>query len=459
MEREMWQGEQPKAPQDCAAAGYESGTPSGSSNSRGYSNNLGQSPPVPPPQVAQQPTSPSGGAIPPVAPPKNTGRNNKGGWRRGIVTALVGGLVGALVVLLLLPWAFGVSPIDLMTGKLKKSSSSENTPKEVIKVVSPTEGAVDVSSIAKKVTPSIVNIDTRTAPQRTFLFEIEPQEGTGSGVIFSSDGYILTNNHVVESAEEITVTLANGEELKGKKVGADPETDIAVVKVEKNDLPALEVGNSDNLIVGQLVLAVGSPFGFEQSVTSGIVSALHRDVSAVSRNQSAQSSVLLADLIQTDAAINPGNSGGALCDSSGRLVGINTVIASSSGGSEGVGFSIPINTARKVADDIIAGKPISHPYLGVQGQSIGERIAKRLNLPVSKGAYVTGVFPDGPADKAGIKRGDIIVEFEGKPIESMDELVAEVRKKNVGDKAKLVFYSGNEKKSVEVTLAEKPKNL
>jgi len=404
---------------------------------------------------AQSPVFPPRTAPPMVSPVGKSGRG-KGGI---FLTAIVGAIIGALIVLLLMPWAFGVNPVDIIKGRVEKKSSSGSSPKEVVKVVSPTEGATSVSAIAKKITPSIVNIDIRTAPQQGFFFSIEPQEGTGSGVIYTSDGYILTNNHVVADAEDITVTLPSGEELKGKKVGADPDSDIAIIKVEKTGLPTLELGNSDDLVVGQLVVAVGSPFGFEQSVTAGIVSALHRDVSAESQTPGSQGSVLLTDLIQTDAAINPGNSGGALCDSKARLIGINTLIATTAGGSEGVGFAIPINTAKKVADDIIAGKPISHPYLGVQGQTVNERIAERYGLPVAEGAYVTAVLPDGPADKAGIKTGDIIVEISGREIKTMDDLVAEVRKRSVGDKVKVVFYSGRDKKSVEATLAEKPKNL
>lgn len=388
------------------------------------------------------------------------GTLKKGGKGKtsSILIALVAGIVGALLVLVLMPWAFGVNPWDLVRGKVgKEAKGTRGGVKEVVKVLSPTQGAADVSRIAKKITPTIVNIDVRTAPQQGQPFSTGAQEGTGSGVIYTKDGYIITNNHVVKDAQDITVTLASGQELKGKKVGADEDSDIAVVKIDKTGLPEIAIGDSDKLVVGQLVVAVGSPFGFEQTVTAGIISALHRNVSAGSQDQ--QSAVLLTDLIQTDAAINPGNSGGALCDSSSRLVGINAVIASSSGGSEGVGFAIPINTAKKLADDIIAGRPISHPYIGLMGQSIDENIASEYNLPVSKGAYVTRVVPDGPAAKAGIKSGDIVVQVNGQPVNSMDDLISEVRKRNVNDKISVTYYSGNDKKTVDVTLAEKPKNL
>ncbi|MCJ7745163.1 MAG: trypsin-like peptidase domain-containing protein [Actinobacteria bacterium] len=401
-----------------------------------------------------------GGEQPPVEflplPKRSDSRKRKG--RGGVfLVALVAAIIGALIVLVAFPWAFGVNPWDLVRGKVAKKATTQVAPKGVVKIVSPTQGAVNVAVVAKRATASIVNIDIRTAPQQGPFFDIAPQEGTGSGVIYTEDGYILTNNHVVKDAQEITVTLASGQELKGKKVGADPDNDIAVVKIDKTGLPTLRVGNSDDLVVGELAVAVGSPFGFEQSVTAGIISALHRSISAGSQDQG-QSPVVLTDLIQTDAAINPGNSGGALCDSKARLVGINAVIASASGGSEGVGFAIPIDTVKKVADDIIAGRPVSHPYMGVLGQSITADIATQYGLPVSKGAYMTRVIPDGPAGKAGIKNGDIVVAADGKPVNSMDDLIGEIRSRGIGAKMSVTYYSGKDKKTVEVTLEEKPKS-
>jgi S1-C subfamily serine protease len=392
-------------------------------------------------------------------PPRND--VSRGGRGRASVwlTALLSGVLGALLVLALMPWGFGVNPIDLVRGKLRTVEVTTKSPERDvnIEVISPSEGGTSITEIARAVSPSIVNIDIRTAPQSSPLFDIGAQEGTGSGVIYTNDGYIITNNHVVEGAQDITVTLASGEELNGKNIGADPENDIAVVKIDKSDLPVLTLGDSDKLVVGQLCAAFGSPFGFEQTVTSGIVSALNRSISAGS--QSGGQTTVLTNLIQTDAAINPGNSGGALTDGRGRLIGINAVIATASGGSEGVGFAIPINTASKVAEDIISGKPISHPYIGVLGQTVSESIAEQYNLPVNKGAYVTRVVPQGPADKAGIKVGHIIVAIDGKPVKSMDEVVAEVRSRSVGDTIELTYYSGSDRKKAEVKLEERPKNL
>ena len=402
-----------------------------------------------------------GGEHPPVEfmplPKRSDSRKRKG--RGGIfLVALVSAIIGALIVLVAFPWAFGVNPWDLVRGRVKNANQAlvVQKEKESVKIVSPTQGAMNVTGIAKKVIPSVVNIDIRTAPQQNPFLSTGPQEGTGSGVIYSQDGYIITNNHVVQDAQEITVRLAGGQELKGKKVGADPENDIAVVKVDKAGLPAISVGDSDSLVVGELVVAVGSPFGFEQSVTSGIISALHRTVSADSgQGQSAT----LTDLIQTDAPINPGNSGGALCDSNARIVGINAVIATASGGSEGVGFAIPIDTAKQVADDLIAGRPVSHPYMGVLGQSITADIATQYGLPASSGAYITQVLANGPAGKAGIKTGDIIVAVDGKPVHTMGDLIAEIRSRGVGSKMSVTYYSGKDKKTADVTLEEKPKNV
>ena len=391
--------------------------------------------------------------VQPGRPPRRPVRRR--GRAFGFLKPLIAGVVGALLVLLVMPAVFGVNPIDIITGKVKKTATVTSTTPATVKqvsVVSPTQGATDVASIAKKITPSIVNIDVKTSSRGMPYYSNSEQEGTGSGVIYSSDGYIVTNNHVVAGASSITVTLASGEEVKATTVGTDPENDVAVVKINKTGLPALALGDSDSLVVGQMVVAVGSPLGFEQTVTSGIVSALHRNVTA----SSSGSSTVLTDLVQTDAPINPGNSGGALCDGSGALIGINTLIASQSGGSEGIGFSIPVNTVKQVANDIIAGRKVSHPHIGVQGQSVSTEIAAQYGLPVNEGAYVTYVASGSPAQKAGIKTGDIIVAADGQPVKTVDTLMAAIKKKSVGQKINLTYYSGNDKKSVDVSIEEKP---
>jgi S1-C subfamily serine protease len=308
-----------------------------------------------------------GGAQPPAGNTRRTARQRSerrrrstGGPGRFFATALIAGVIGALLVLLMMPAVFGVNPYDIVRGKLKNTTVIQKKTQtgQTVSVTTSSDGSMSVAAIAKAVTPSIVNIDVRTAPQETPFYTTDGQEGTGSGVIYTSDGYIITNNHVVSDAQSISVTLASGQQLQGTVVGTDAANDIAVVKIDKKGLPAISMGNSSNLAVGQLAVAIGSPYGFEQTVTSGIVSALHRSISGQDE-QGYQSSTLI-DLIQTDASINPGNSGGALCDGNAKLIGMNAVIASSSGGSEGVGFAIPVNTVKKSADSIIAGRTVSN---------------------------------------------------------------------------------------------------
>ncbi|MBU1671853.1 MAG: trypsin-like peptidase domain-containing protein [Actinobacteria bacterium] len=396
------------------------------------------------------------GAQAPGAPSRPARRRNAPGLWKTALTAVVAAVMGALLVLLLLPVAFGVSPLDLMRGRLRNAGSTVTSIKSAggSRAASPTQGATDVATVAEKVTPSVVNIDVRISGQPNPFFQSNEQEGTGSGVIYSSDGYIITNNHVVEDAREITVTPAGGEELTGKVLGTDPENDIAVVKVDKAGLPAITPGDSDDVVVGELVVAVGSPLGFEKTVTAGIVSALQRNVPAT--NETTGQSTVLTDLIQTDASINPGNSGGALCDSSGALIGINTIIASQSGGSEGIGFAIPVNTVKQVADDLIAGRPVSHPYVGVLGQTLTEGSAGTSALPVEQGVYVTQVLTGSPAAKAGMRDGDVIVEAGGQAVETMNDLVAAVRKAGVGGKLEVTWYRGGDRKAATLTVEEKP---
>lgn len=233
-----------------------------------------------------------------------------------------------------------------------------------------------------------------------------PQEGLGSGVIVSADGYILTNNHVVHGADTIKVSLNDGRELTAKVVGTDPQTDLAVVKVEAKDLPAVTFADSDKVEVGDRVLAVGNPFGIGQTVTSGMVSGLGRATLGLDYE----------DFIQTDAAINPGNSGGALVDADGRLVGVNTAILSRSGGSQGIGFAIPANLARNVMEQLATSGKVVRGYLGVSIQDVTPALADEFKLKAHEGALVSEVVPGGPAAKAGLQDGDVIKELDGKAV-------------------------------------------
>jgi serine protease Do len=246
-----------------------------------------------------------------------------------------------------------------------------------------------------------------------FPRELPPQQGVGSGVIVSGDGYILTNNHVVSGADEVTVTLEKGRDISAKVVGTDPMSDLAVIQVNEKDLPAATLGDSDDLRVGEWVVAAGNPFGLRDTVTAGIVSAKGRSNVRIAEYE---------DFIQTDAAINPGNSGGPLVDLHGRVVGVNTAIATRSGGNAGVGFAIPINMAKSIMDSLIHKGEVVRGWLGVAIQPLDEALAKSFGYDSTEGALIGDVLPDSPAEDAGLKAGDIVVKFGDKKIEDVQQL-------------------------------------
>ncbi len=306
--------------------------------------------------------------------------------------------------------------------------------------------AASFAPVVKRVAPSVVNIyTTKTIRQnapvpllmdpffRQFFggpFQNIPKErrerALGSGVIVSSDGYILTNNHVVENADEIKVSLADDKTIYDAEViGTDPQTDIAVIKIDAKNLPAITLADSDQVEVGDVVLAIGNPFGVGQTVTSGIVSAKGRGGMGI---------VDYEDFIQTDASINPGNSGGALVDVKGRLVGINTAILSRTGGNNGVGFAVPVNLARYIMERLITDGEVTRGYLGVYIQAVTPELAKEFDLKEDTGALVSQVTPDSPADEAGFKEGDVIVEMDGKPVKDSRHLRLMVAQTRPGTK-------------------------
>jgi serine protease Do len=267
----------------------------------------------------------------------------------------------------------------------------------------------------------------------------------GSGVIISADGYILTNNHVVKGADEIKVILYDKREFKGKIVGTDPRTDLAVVRIQAKDLPTIKIGQSGKLKTGDVVLAIGNPFGLNQTITMGIVSAVGR------------SNIGLADFedfIQTDAAINPGNSGGALVNTNGELVGINTAIFSTSGGYMGIGFAIPSDMARSVMDSIIKHGKVIRGWLGVSIQNLTPELAKSLGMKETGGALVSGVEKGSPADKAGMKRGDLIIQLDGKKVEDSTGLRNMVAGSAPGTKAEIKIVRDQKEQTLMVTLGE-----
>ncbi|MFP3927472.1 MAG: DegQ family serine endoprotease [Desulfobacteraceae bacterium] len=268
------------------------------------------------------------------------------------------------------------------------------------------------------------------------------QQSLGSGFVIDEEGYILTNNHVVEKTDEIKVILANEKEYEAKVVGRDPKTDLALIKIDSGEaLEPLPLGNSDALEVGDWVVAIGNPFGLGHTVTAGIVSAKYRRIGTQS----------YADFIQTDASINPGNSGGPLLDTEGKVVGINSAIFSQTGGSIGIGFAVPVNLAKDLLPQLKEGKVV-RGWLGVMIQAITPELQEKLGLESQKGALVGDVTPDGPADKAGVKRGDVIVSFAGKEVKEMNELPMMVGSTAVGEVVELVVIRNGEKKTLEVKI-------
>ena len=283
-------------------------------------------------------------------------------------------------------------------------------------------------------------------PGRTFR---TPREhGLGSGVIVSKDGYILTNNHVVDQADDISVTLNDGREFTAKVVGRDPKTDVAVVKIDAKDLPFITIGNSDKIEIGDICLAIGNPFGIGQTVTMGIISATGR--------ANVDMGADYEDFIQTDAAINPGNSGGALVDAEGRLVGINTAILSRTGGYQGIGFAVPVNMARSVMDSLIAHGTVVRGYLGVSIQNVTPQLADAFNLHGEHGALVGDVEPKSPAEKAGLKSGDVIVNFNNRAVTDSSHLRLQVAETAPGSMVPMKILRDGKEMSMNITVKELP---
>jgi putative serine protease PepD len=405
----------------------------------------------PPPIPAPPATPPLTGVAPPPypaqvyappAPPARAPRPNRprvGFWRL-LVAGVLGGVLGATAI----GAAFTYGPLARPTATV---STKPATPATI--VVNSKDQPIETA--AAKILPSVVNV----AIQKTTVgpFGSRTSSGNGSGIIVSADGYVLTNNHVVDGADRILVRLGT-EDLVAKVVGTDPSSDLAVIKVSRTGLPAAEFGKSADLKVGQTVVAVGSPFGLAQTVTSGIISALHRSDFA----ESSQDVAAYTNLIQTDAAINPGNSGGALVDLFGRVIGINTLISSPSGQlgtpqSAGIGFAIPIDYAKSIADQIIAGKKVEHPYVGISAVTIDEALAQQYDLPVTSGALIQSVLAGSPAAKAGMQAGDIIVAIGGQPARSFEDVLAVIRSSTIGQAVSVEIMRDGKKQTLSVTLA------
>ena len=326
-------------------------------------------------------------------------------------------------------------------------------------------GAVtSYSAAARRASPAVVSITASKAPPRNARSEdpvfkyffgdrprnerSEPQVGLGSGVIVSAEGYLLTNNHVVDGADDIEVMLTDGRQARARLVGTDPDTDVAVLKIELDKLPTISFGDAEKLQVGDVVLAIGNPFDVGQTVTSGIVSALGRNRLGINTFE---------NFIQTDAAINPGNSGGALVDAAGNLLGINTAIYSRTGGSLGIGFAIPVTTARQVMEALIKDGRVTRGYIGIQQRDLTPDIAQTLNLPVKQGVLVTGVVQSGPASAGGLRPGDVVVTIGGAPVVNSYQLLTAVASLKPKAVAQIGVQRGGKALSVDVTIGQRPK--
>ncbi|MDP1899071.1 MAG: trypsin-like peptidase domain-containing protein [Rubrivivax sp.] len=314
---------------------------------------------------------------------------------------------------------------------------------------------------ARRAAPAVVSVTATKMTRRNphaedprfkFFFGDGPQSqqqvGLGSGVIVSPEGYLLTNHHVVEDATEIEVQLADGRQARARVVGSDAETDIAVLKIELDGLPVVTLGDVRALQVGDAVLAIGNPFNVGQTVTAGIVSALDRNQAGSSPFQ---------NFIQTDAAINPGNSGGALVDAQGHLVGINTAIFSRSGGSLGIGFAVPVDTARAVMQALLGGGSVRRGWIGVEPRDLSAELAESLNLPVKTGVLITGVLQDGPAARGGLRPGDVVLKVGDKAVRNTGELFAAVAALAPDSQATLRVQRGPQAIEVPLQVGERPK--
>lgn len=303
----------------------------------------------------------------------------------------------------------------------------------------------DVIAAIEKVSPAVVSIATLRVIQEN-MFDAVPVRGLGSGIIVDSNGGILTNQHIVEDAERVEVVTVNGKKFQGEVMGSDAMSDVAVVRVDGEGLPAAKLGDSEKMAVGQIAIAIGNPYGFllpGPTATVGVISALKRHIHVENR--------MYEDLIQTDASINPGNSGGPLVDSSGQVVGVNTANIPFA---QGIGFAIPINAARKFAKEIIEHGRVARPYLGISGLTLNRDIAESYNIPHEKGVLVVKVGRGSPAHRGGMSAGDVILEVDKKPLKAWEDLQHVIQEKKVGDSLELFVGRDQEQGKMNIVLEE-----
>lgn len=378
----------------------------------------------------------------------------------------------------------------LITAKFNLSSTTNAEEKAVEEATSAQNEGIGTKSnfldenafikVAEEVGPAVVSVSTERVERmrvrfyegpfgrddffdqffRDFFGELPEREfkerGLGSGVIIDKDGYVLTNEHIISNAEKIAVTLPDGREFKGTLKGKDPRSDLAIIKIDAKNLPVAKLGDSNDVKIGQWAIAIGNPFGFmvhspKPTVTIGIISALERSLPRIAGRDRDYTG-----LIQTDAAINPGNSGGPLVNIKGEVIGINVAIFSTSGGYQGVGFAIPINTAKDIVDTLIAGKKVLYGWLGVSVQEIDQKLAEYFNLPDEEGVLAAKVLPNSPAEKGGLKEGDIIRRFDGKNVKDLKSFLDMVTKAKVGSKVKIAIIRNSRPMAVDVEIGERP---
>lgn len=391
---------------------------------------------------------------------KEKNKKSGNGFAKTIVVPFICGVAGAGVVM---GTCLGIPGIrnDILktntnvTSSTSTSTSSTSSPNT--NYISLTNYSDTAISVAKKVLPSIVGIKVQYSVNSIFANQASTATAEGSGVIISSDGYILTNNHVVNSsssnsyyaigeATKVSVYLYNDEtEYTATVVGTDEETDLAVIKIDKSDLTAAELGDSDSIQVGEFAMAIGNPLGMQSSVTAGMISAVNREIT--------DSDGKTYTLIQTDAAINSGNSGGALVNSEGQVIGINTLKVSETG-VEGMGFAIPINSTKSIYQQLIQYNKVKRPYIGITGRDLSADVAKQYNLV--EGIYVASVAQYSGAETAGIKTGDVVTKADGQTVTTMTELNKIKNSHNIGDTMTLTVYSNGQEKNVTITLTEEP---
>jgi Do/DeqQ family serine protease len=346
-----------------------------------------------------------------------------------------------------------------LSGRLPAPTLIQAAPRPVPAAASADGGDAGYAAAAKRAAPAVASIVASSSvaanphandPAFRFFFgddETTPRAGMGSAVIVSAEGYLLTNHHVVAGADDIEVQLADGRQASARLVGSDPETDLAVLKIDLDRLPVMVFGDIASLDVGDAVLAIGNPFGVGQTVTSGIVSALGRNQLGLSTFE---------NFIQTDAAINPGNSGGALVDAEGHLVGINTAIFSRSGGNMGIGFAIPVDTAQQVLQSLVRDGRVTRGWIGVETRELSADLAESFGLPVREGVLVTGVLQDGPASKGGMRPGDVVVRVGEQAVKNPAQLLAAVAALTPQAAAEIGVQRGPQALALSVTVAERP---